>query len=69
MYHRAHVEKFLQRNGIPSPVATSIRTRTEEVIAATGFEGYFSGSKIDEVLGDQALVTAFKDAWERGGLL
>ena len=64
-YHRRHIERLLDREGTPEEERTNIFMRVEEAVTEFGGmdEGCFCRSKIDEVLGDPALVKRFHELW------
>ena len=64
-YHRRHIERLLDLEETPEEERTNIFMRTEEAVREFGGmdEGCFCRSKLEQVLGDPALVQRFHELW------
>lgn len=60
-YDRQAVERFLNDRSIDLRVKDAIKRRMDDVCDGRGF---FSGGQLDQVMGDNELATAYRQAFE-----
>lgn len=67
-FHRGHITRFVAIAKVSREDGVAIMERVEHAVQQFDHQNkdLFSGSKLEDVLGNSELVAEFNDLWEKG---